>query len=243
MIFPNLIFDNLVQEADMLRFDASKSFVGSGETLNGIKVYPDFDNNPAIFYDVFVEDCPEDWVLDYAYAAEGNYTVRLELSTTAPATEIKDYSVTVITEAEDNLQSTDAMLYSYESELKRYLPDGRNSWKYRHRKALEEILDYLYRNGIYRYNPEESQRKDLRITKESLIGDKLEKWSTFETLIMIFQDIKSSNIDFFNEKIDDYTALRNDARKVYCIQIDSNLDGQVDEKDTPTSTRQHFLSR
>lgn len=243
MIFPNLIFDNLVQEADKFRFIASKSFVGSGEVLDGVRIYPDFDNDPATFYDVFVENCPEEWVLDYAYETAGDYTVRLELSTTTPATKVKDYTITVVTEADDNLQSSDSMLYAYESELINYLPDGRNSWKYLHRKALEEILDYLYRNGIYRYNPEESERKDLKIEKEDLKGDKLEKWATFETMIMIFQDIKSSNIAFFNEKIDDYTALRNDARKIYMIKIDSNRDGQVDEKDTPTSTRQHFLSR
>lgn len=242
MIFPSLIFDNLVQEADKLRFLASKSFVGSGEILNGIKIYPDFDNNPGVFYDVFVEDCPEDWFLDYAYETAGDYKVRLEISTATPETKVKDYSITVVTEADDNLQSTDAMLYSYESELVKYLPEGRNSWKYLHRKALEEIIDYLYRNAIYKYN-EENGLRDLKIEKEDLIGDKLDKWSTFETMIMIFQDIKSSNIDFFNEKIEDYTELRNDARKVYCIQIDSNGDGIVDETDKPVGTRQHFLSR
>lgn len=243
MIFPNLIFDSLVQEADKFRFNASKSFVGSGSVLNGVKIYPDFDNNPGVFYDVFVEDCPEDWFLDYAYETAGDYTVRLELATTAPETKVKDYAITVITEADDNLQSTDAMLYAYESELIKYLPDGRNSWKYLHRKALEEIIDYLYRNGIYRKNPDEAQDKPLKIEKKHLIGDKLEKWSTFETMIMIFQDIKSSNIDFFNEKILDYTELRNDARKIACISYDSNDDGVIDEKDVETTTRQRFFSR
>lgn len=241
MIFPSLIFDNLVQEADKFRFNASKSFVGSGETLNGILVYPDFDNNPGVSYDIFVENCPEDWFLDYAYETAGDYTVRLAITTNL-SSKTKDFSIKVLTEEEDNLQSTDAMLYSYESELIKYLPEGRNSWKYLHRKALEEIIDYLYRNAIYRYN-EETGLRDLKIEKEDLIGDKLEKWSTFETMILIFQDIKSSNIDFFNEKIEDYTALRNDARKVYKIDIDSNRDGVVDEEDVPTSTRQHFLSR
>lgn len=243
MIFPNLIFDSLVQEADKFRFNASKSFVGSGSVLNGVKIYPDFDNNPGVFYDVFVEDCPEEWVLDYAYETAGDYTVRLELSTTTPETKVKDYTITVITEADDNLQSTDAMLYAYESELIKYLPEGRNSWKYLHRKALEEIIDYLYRNGIYRKNPDEAQDKPLKIEKKHLIGDKLEKWSTFETMIMIFQDIKSSNIDFFNEKILDYTELRNDARKIACISYDSNDDGVIDEKDVETTTRQRFFSR
>lgn len=247
MIFPSLIFDNLVQEADKFRFLASKSFVGSGEVLDGVKIYPDFDNNPGVFYDVFVENCPEDWFLDYAYETAGEYTVRLELTTTTPGSKTKDYTITVVTEAEDNLQSTDAMLYSYESELVKYLPEGRNSWKYLHRKALEEIVDYLYRNGIYRVNPGEvdyyNDAEPLKIEKQHLIGDQVDKWSTFETLILIFQDIKSSNIDFFNEKIDDYTELRNDARKIALLKIDSNKDGVVDEKDIPTSSRERFLSR
>jgi len=236
MIFPNLIFDNLVQENDKFRFLASKSFVGSGEILDGIKIYPDFDNNPAIFYDVFVENCPEEWFLDYAYETAGDYTVRLEMTTATPSAKVKDYSITVVDEATDNLQSDDSMLYAYENELIRYLPDGRNSWKYLHRKALEEIIDYLYRNGIYNAD-------NKKIEKADLIGDKLEKWSTFETMIMIFQDVKSSNIDLFNEKIEDYTLARNDARKIYCIKYDSNQDGVIDDDDEATGTRQRFLSR
>lgn len=247
MIFPSLIFDSLVQEADKFRFLASKSFVGSGEILDGIKIYPDFDNNPSEVYDVFVEDCPEDWFLDYAYETAGEYTVRLELTTTTPGSKTKDYTITVVTEADDALQSTDAMIYAYESELIKYLPEGRNSWKYLHRKALEEIIDYLYRNGIYRTNPGENDNyrddQPLKIEKTDLIGDKVEKWSTFETMILIFQDLKSSNIDFFNEKIDDYTELRNDARKIAKLKLDSNRDGQVDEKDVPVSSRERFLSR
>lgn len=243
MIFPSLIFDSLVQEADKFRFLASKSFVGSGEVLDGIKIYPDFDNNPATFYDVFVVDSPNEWFLDYAYETAGSYTVRLELTTESLATKVKDYTITVISEADDNLQSTDAMLYAYESELIKYLPEGRNSWKYLHRKALEEIIDYLYRNGIYRVDPSTTSNKPLKIEKEHLIGDQLTKWSTFETLILIFQDIKSSNIDFFNEKIADYTELRNDARKIAVINYDSNADGVVDEDDIVTSSRQRFFSR
>lgn len=234
-MFPNLIVDNLVQLSDMFRLDGSKSFVGSGETITEVNIYPDFANNPATKFNVYVEDCPEEWVLDWAYDTAGDYVARVEL-VTGSGSKAKDYNVKAIDEAEDNLQSSDSMLYAYESELKRYIPAGRNSWKYLHRKALEEILDYLFRNG-------KRNSDGTRIEKSQLIGDKLEKWSTFETLIMIFQDIKSSNIDLFNEKIADYSEARNQARKIYMFEYDENKDGQVDEEDYKQSVRQSFFTR
>ena len=234
MLFPKIDADTLVQIQDMFRIDASKSFATAGEDITEVNIYPDFANNPATVYDVFDPD-QECWFLDWAYEADAEYTIRLELKTLADTKTI-DHTITAITEAEDNLLSDDNMLYAYEAELRRALPEGRNSWKYLHRKAQEEIIDYLYRNAIL--NPD-----GTKIEKSQLIGDKLDKWSTFETLILIYQDLKTSNSEAFNEKLTDYYEKRASARKRYLISYDSDKDGDVDEDDQPTGTTPTFFSR
>lgn len=234
MIFPKIDTDTLMQIQDMFRIDATKSFATAGEVITEVNIYPDFDNSPGVFFDVFEED-QECWFLDWAYETAGDYNIRLDI-VTATDNKIIEMGVTAVTVEEDNLLSDDSMLYSYEHELNKYIPFGRNSWKYLHRKAQEEILDYLYRNAIV--NPD-----GTKIEKSQLIGDKLEKWSTFETLIFIFQDIKTSNSEAFNEKLTDYYEKRASARKRYLIAYDSNKDGNVDELDSKVATTVTFFSR
>lgn len=235
MIFAKADLDSLIQTADMFRVDASGSFFSDGEIITELNIYPDFIGDPATVFNVYAEDCPEEWKLDWAYEIDGDYTVRVEIKT-ATETKFTDYPITAISEADDMLFSTDSMIYSYESELRRYLPEGRNSWKYLHRKAQTEILDYLYRNGIL--NPD-----GTKIEKTQLIGDKLDLWSTFETMLLIYQDLKVSNAELFNEKLADYSEKRTDARQRYIIAYDSDKDGDVDGDDSPSTTRITYFSR
>jgi hypothetical protein len=235
MIFPKADLDKLVQVADMFRIDASGSFFSEGEVITELNIYPDFIDAPATVFNIYMEDCPEDWRLDWAYETDGDHTVKVEIKT-ATDTKSVEYTVSAITEADDMLLSSDSMIYSYESELRRFLPEGRNSWKYLHRKAQKEILDYLYRNGIL--NPD-----GTKIEKTQLIADKLDLWSTFETMLLIYQDLKVSNAEVFNEKLVDYSEKRADARKRYIISYDSDKDGDVDSDDVPSKTRVTFFSR
>lgn len=234
MLFPKADIDGLIQIADMFRIDASKSFKTNNEELTEFNIYPDFDNSPLTVFNV-LSDCDEDHYLDWAYETAGDYTVKIEMKTLSETSE-KTYLIEAISEEDDNLLSNDSMIYSYESELKKYLPFGRNSWKYLHRKAQEEILDYFYRNAIL--NPD-----NTKIEKSQLIGDKLDKWSTFETILLIYQDIKTSNAEAFNEKIVDYSMKRNEARKRYLISYDSNKDGIITDEDVPRTTRVTYFSR
>lgn len=235
MLFPKADLDLLVQVYDMFRIDATKSFSTTDEVLTEFNIYPDFVNQPLVVYDVLSESDPECWFLDWAYETDGEYTARVEMKT-ASLTKTIDYVITAVTEEDDALFSTDAMLYSYESELKKYLPEGRNSWKYMHRQAQKEMLDWMYRNDIR--NPDGAQ-----IVKDQLIGDKLDVWSTFETLLLIYQEIKTSNSEAFTEKLEDYAEKRGDARERYIIQYDSDGDGDVDDDDRPVSLNQKFFSR
>jgi len=234
MLFPKADVDKLVQNYDMFRIDASGSFYTEEEEITEFNIYPDYDNNPLLVYDKAAED-KDCWILDWAYKTEGTYKVRVEAKT-ATITEIIEYTVESITPAVDNLLSDDSDIYSFENELRRYIPAGRNSWKYMHRKAQEEILDYFYRNAIL--NPDGS-----KVERSQLIGDKLNNWSTYEAILLIYQDIKTSNAEAFNEKISDYSLKRADARKRYLIEYDSNKDGNVDDEDSKIATTPTFFTR
>lgn len=234
MIFPKADLEQLVQIYDKYRIDASGSFNTSDEAITELNIYPDYGNQPTLVYDKSAEseDC---WHIDWAYKTAGDYTVRVEIKT-ASYTESVDYTVTAISEADDMLFSSDAKIYTFESELRRFLPSGKNSWKYIHRQAQTEILDYMYRNGIL--NPD-----NTKIEKDQLIGDSLEEWAVMEAILLIFQDLKTSNSEAFNEKIADYSQKRAAARKRYLIEYDSNKDGNVDEKDSPMAIRETFFRR
>jgi len=234
MLFPKIDLDAVVQVNDMFRVDAQGSFSTTDEPITSVKIYPDYTNDPLITFTI-LPDCPEDFYLDWAYEIPGDYTVRVELVSDSGTKEL-DRVVTAISEAEDNLQSDDSSIYVYESELKKYLPEGRNSYKYIHRKALEEILDYLYRNG--KLNPD-----CTKITKDQLITKDIQKWATFEAILLIFQDIKSSNAEAFNEKIIHYLEKRGEARSRYIIEIDTNRDNVIDEKDTKSYTAVSYFTR
>lgn len=237
MLFPKADIDSLVQNLDMFRIDASKSFFTGDEALTEINIYPDYGNSPLVFFNVYDElEDAECRVLDWAYNTEGVYTVRIEIKTAA-ISEVLDYTVESITAELDNLYSKDSQIYALENELKRYLPEGRNSWIYLHRTAQGKILDYLYRNAIL--NPDNSA-----ITKDQLLAEsQLSLWSMYETMLLIYQDIKTSNSIAFNEKIVDYSEARAEARQRYLIEYDSNKDGIIDEEDSAIATKMTFFTR
>lgn len=236
MLFPKADLDSLVQIYDMFRIDASKSFfTGDLADLTEVNIYPDFVNEPGTVFNLVAED-QECWILDWAYKTAAEYTVKIEMKT-ASLTEEVTYTVNAITEEEDNLLSTDSMIYELESELKKYLPYGRNSWKYLHRAARNKMLDYMYRNGIYNSDGTEVLASQLK--SES----KLEQWAVYETMLLIYQEIKTSNSEAFNEKLVDYSEDRANARKRYKIEYDSNKDGNVDEDDGAIATTPTFFSR
>ena len=235
MLFPKADLDSLVQIDDMFRIDAMGSFFTSGEVVTELNIYPDFDNNPATVFNTYLENCPEEWHLDWGYSVAGTYSVKVEMKTAVDTVE-RSYSIDAITAADDFLQSDDSMIYARESDLKTRLPYGRNSWKYLHREALVEILDYMARNG--------KRNKDgSKIEKTQLIGDKLDQWSTFETMLLIYQELKVSDSDLWNEKIEEYTERRNRARELYLFAYDSDGDGDVDDDDSQLVIRPKFFSR
>jgi hypothetical protein len=233
MIFPKLTLETTMQVDDKLRLDASLSFATSDSgTITDVEIKPSVSDS---FISVFVQDEPEKWYLDWAYEADGTVNPEVRVTTDAPDNRTKTYEITVLTEEEDALFSSDNDLYPYEPDILRYLPVGKNSFIYAHRAAQKKILAYLDEQRIWKEDRS-------RYTKED-IADKEEfrRWSLFQTLLIIFESIQIASDDVFQEKRQEYENEMRQARNRSSLRLDADGDGTTDI--TPYNIRSTTLVR
>jgi hypothetical protein len=216
MIFIKCSKDETVQVADKFRIDVSSTFV-SGDPITDILIKPEATES---FISVF-DSNQERWYLDWAYSTDGTKTIEVQ-ATDGTITETKTFGIESITESDDNLYSNDAQLFQIESELKRYLPQGRNSFIYAHRISQERMLSYLDRKRIYNENGDP-------LTKDQInLKDDVVKWSLYETCIVIYEDLAVSVGDKFKDKVAYYEKLRNYERERAQLRIDKDSSGTID---------------
>jgi hypothetical protein len=212
MIFINCIKEALVQVNDKTRIDVSMSFV-SGDGITDITINPD-GFGPISVFDVDQSK----WYLDWAFDIDGTRSIEIE-ATDGINTIIQTFEIEVISPENDNLFSNDSQIFAIESELKRYIPEGRNSFKNIHREAQSRILNFLDRKRIWNENGEPYTKMQVNLF------DELSKWSLYETLFIIYTDLFISVGDKFAEKVNQYKELRNYERERAAIRIDKDGNG------------------
>jgi hypothetical protein len=158
------------------------------------------------------------WFLDWAFDSSGTKTIEIE-ATDGINTINQVFDIEVISESDDNLFSNDSQIFAIESELKRYIPEGRNSFKNIHREAQSRILNFLDRKRIWNDNGEPYTKLQINLF------DELSKWSLYETLFIIYTDLFISVGDKFAEKVNQYKELRNYERERAAIRIDKDGNG------------------
>ena len=226
MIFPSLTYENVNQVEDKLRFVATGSFVTQGETVTDVLIQPEASDP---FISVFNSD-QDKWFLDWAYVTDGIKTVTIRVETDiTPAGRTRTYPMTVLTEEEDSLFSSDSDLFGYETDLRNYLPKGKNSFLYAHRKAQDLIIAYLDEQRIWKQNSERITKQDIAAITDDEVRYQFQQWSTFQTLLIIFESIQVSTDDIFQEKKDNYMRLRDQARDRSALRLDLNDDGRLDQ--------------
>lgn len=232
MIFPKLIQEEVVQIGDKTRFDLGGSFVTSDEgVITAVEI--SFDN--VNFFNVFVENMPERWFLDYAFNIDGDVTINIKIST-ALNTETKDYTIKVLSKEQDALFSNDSMLFSEETELRKYIPKGRNSFNYAHRNAQRNVLRFLDGEGVRNVY-------GVAFTKEQLKDNEyIREFSMYETLMLIFEDLRVKGVDAFKEKKDAYESRYIQAKKNARIKLDYNDDGEIGDNEAKNVVSK-FLTR
>lgn len=218
MIFPKLNHENIVQVDDKTRLSASLSFVTDDETVTDIEVKPESSES---YISVFSED-QDRWFLDWAYLASGEKTVSVKV-TTLTGNLSKDFILNVISETDDKLFSKDNDLFPLEPEILRYLPQGKNSFIYVHRKAQEKILTFLDEQRIWKADGSRFSKDDIFDKEE------FKRWSIYMTLLIIFESMQVSNNDIFQEKKEEYRKEMIEARNRASLRLDVDGDNVVDQ--------------
>jgi hypothetical protein len=218
MIFPVLEVEPIVQVGDKTRLNGTKSFAsGESTAISLVRIRPEAS---ASWVTVTGTDS-RDWLLDWAYADAGTKTVSIEITTNgSPVT--KTASVSVVTAATDKLFSTDSDLQLHETDILKWVPDGRSSFLDMHRRAQKIILQWLDKEGYVDVN-------QVPFTKAAIIDiEEVNAWSTYTVLRLIFESISNATDDIFHEKAIRYGKEELHARNRAVLRLDTDGDGQVD---------------
>lgn len=217
-IFPIIECDDVVQVNDKFRIDASKSYISKGESaVTLVEIEPDAGSGF-----IQVQGSPianKNFYLDWQYSSSGAKVVSVRITTNgSPVTVTK--SVSVLTEAEDKLFSNDQDLEAVENKILKYVPDGKSSFKYMHRRAQKEMIAHLNKGGWFKYN-------GLPITKDDFIDtEQVRYWSTYLTLKLIFKDISNQPGDVFEVKSKNYENMEHSWREMAILKLDLDGDGE-----------------
>lgn len=209
MIFPRLDNEKTLRIDDKTRLDASFSYVSPDEeSISLIRIKPE---STGVFYDV-----TDDMYLDWQYTTEGEKTISVEV-TAGVNQETKDFTLTVLSEANDTLLSNDSDLITLEDDIISHVRDGRASFIDKHRLTRDFILEELDSNGMYKDDGSRYTVEDI-----SDIED-FRKWSTYHTISLIFNSLSNAVGDTFSIKSEIYSKKAKEAqsRSFYRLAPDS----------------------
>jgi len=163
---------------------------------------------------------------------------KITLTVATPTESVtKDYFVEVYSPEGDALFSTDADLISEEPDIMKWLPKGRSSFMYLHRKAQKLILDWVDRKG-YRDGSGDKITKFAFVDKSDV-----NTWSMYIALRLFFKGAQNSSDDVFKEKANEYEKHEITARDRFILTLDLNQDGKADAKIGPSFSSGRMLLR
>jgi hypothetical protein len=140
--------------------------------------------------------------------------------------------IRVISERADRLFSTDDKLRRHESDVLKYVPEGRATFKDVHRRAQELMLAWLDTEGYTDYLGDPLVKERFLDTKE------VTEWATHEALRLIYENLSNAIDDVYSVKAKRYEKLVPFYRGRAILRIDMNQDGQTEPHSTEgTQTR------
>ncbi len=216
-IFPIIECDDKVQTSDKFRIDCSKSYISKGEAaVTLVEIEPHTgDGFIAVTGNPILS---KNWYLDWQYATTGTKVVSLRITTSgAPVTITK--SIVCVDSATDKLFASDQDLVVIEHNILKYVPEGRASFKYIHREAQKQMLEWLYINGYRKYDGD-------RITVDEVLEvENVKYWATYLALRLIFQDLSNQPDDVFEKKSKMYQNDEHKWRENIALKFDLDGDG------------------
>lgn len=134
--------------------------------------------------------------------------------------------ITVVSKLADRLFSTDDDLRKHESDILKYIPEGRATYLDIHRRAQTLILNWLDRNG---YIDDLGYKFTLH---RCLSIEEFKEWSTHLVLKLIFEGLVVSADDIFSKKAERYEDRETFWQGRSILRIDMNQDGRIDVSET-----------
>ena len=219
MIFPQLNIENIIQIKDTIRLDATRSFVSKDEaSISLIEIEPEAG---AGFIDV-TGTKSKDWFLDWQYSGASRTVTITVRVTTDGAPVASTFDLEVISKVDDKLFSTDADLFGHETDILKFLPDGKTSFNYMHRRAQKLIVEDFNERGVTDYDRQ-------KLTKDAFVDvDEVRDWSIALTLALIFEDNSNVVGDTFSVKAEEYNSAALRHRNRAFFRVDLNGDGTID---------------
>ena len=227
-IFPVIEIEELVQENDKMRIDASKSFVSGSPAIIKTEIKPTADDDYI--------DVTSTQYLDWQYSIDElddddpqEKTISIRITLTGYDEEDPDEdliaeaskTISVISEDTDDLYSSDAKLKDHESDILKFVPDGKATFKNIHRRVQTLILAWLDKEGYV-------DAQGNKFTKAALVDiSEVTEWATFMALRLIFEGVSNAVDDIFAKKSSDYESLEKFHRERAVLRIDVDGDGVV----------------
>ena len=219
-LFPIIEADSSVQVNDKLRIRACQSFIsGSTATITNVEIETHTGDG---FVSVYNAGDNGLWYLDWAYSTAGTKVISVKLTDSLANVVTMTMDITCLTEVEDNLFSTDSELKSREDEVMFYLPEGRSSFKYLHRRVQADIMDWLADMGL------RNTDKELYTKDDVLNKTEIRKLSTVWALHLIYTDLVKRPDDVFDKKSKFYEDEIVKSKQKAKISLDYNKDGLQD---------------
>lgn len=216
MIFIRGKLENIVQVNDKTRLDFSGSFIsGESATIASITVVTEAGETPI--------DITEDKYLDWVYQTNGDKVITVEVTDSNAVVESKDFNISILSTAEDNLFSNDDDIKSYEPELLEWVKDGRDSFLDVHRQAQVDILEEIARAGYRKSDGARYEKDDISNIEE------FREMSKFKTLKYIYKGLSNAIDDVFSEKSRDYASMEVSAKKKAFMELDVDGDGETEK--------------
>lgn len=220
MIFPKIECDQVVQVNDKFRIDCSKSYISKDEDpITKVEIEPEAG---AGFIEV--QGTPissRNFWLDWEYQTAGTKVISCRITTeiVGPTVTTVTKSIECLSEADDKLLSSDSDLVAIESDILKYVPEGRSSFNYVHRESQNEILDWLFTNGYMKADTTPYTIDDIINVSE------FKFWSKYSTLRLLYEDFSKAPDDVFMQKAKRYENMAHTWRHKSVLHIDANGDG------------------
>lgn len=213
MLFPVLTLEGLVQERDKTRLDASQSYA-VGESITQIEIKP---TTADAYYDV-----TDLMYLDWQFTMTDPVNIPVEefdVEVRLNGTESFIKTISIISEAKDNLFSTDDQLVRHEIGIMKFIPAGRATFKDAHRRAQTLILAWLNKESYI-----DDLGDPITVARLKSLEDVAE-WSAMTTLRLIMESNANATDDVFSEKAKRYAKLEHFYKDRAIIRLDLNQDG------------------